>query len=136
MRRKHALTIDLHHAGTAVASRFHALLVAKMGDLNAFTLGDLDQGLIGFARDLGTVELECHDWRLKLGHFVSGNCVHDVSQCASVADLANQTSSCGKYLTTQSTGLGAACPKPQIDASRMTVERSASSSRFHLGCSI
>ena len=38
-------------------------------------------------------------------------------------------SSCGKYLTTQSTGFGAAWPRPQIDASRITCESSASSGR-------
>ena len=39
-------------------------------------------------------------------------------------------------MTTQSTGFGAAWPRPQIDASRITSDRSASSGRSHFGWSI
>ena len=45
---------------------------------------------------------------------------------------ARSSSSCGKYLITQSTGFGAAWPRPQIEASRITCDRSASSGRSHL----
>ena len=49
---------------------------------------------------------------------------------------ACHASSCGKYLITQSTGFGAAWPRPQIDASRITCDSSASSGRSQCGCSI
>ena len=48
----------------------------------------------------------------------------------------DKTSSCGKYCTTQSIGFGAACPSPQIEASRITADRSASRSTSQLVCSI
>src|SRR6185295_109545 len=43
------------------------------------------------------------------------------------------TSSFGKYLTTQAIGFGAACPSPQIDASAIACESSASSAVSHFG---
>ena len=39
-------------------------------------------------------------------------------------------------MTTQSTGFGAAWPRPQIDASRITCDSSASSGRSQVGFSI
>ena len=42
-------------------------------------------------------------------------------------------SSCGKYLMTQSIGFGAAWPRPQIDASRITCDSSSSSAQSHCG---
>jgi NADH:ubiquinone oxidoreductase subunit F (NADH-binding) len=44
--------------------------------------------------------------------------------------------SCEKYLIAQRRGLGAACPKPQIDASTMTEDNSSSKSVSQFSCSI
>src|SRR5262245_62564583 len=40
-------------------------------------------------------------------------------------------SSSGKYFNTHSKGFGAACPSPQIDASRISTDNSSSSAAFH-----
>src|SRR5262249_34220433 len=40
-------------------------------------------------------------------------------------------SSSGKYFNTHSKGFGAACPSPQIDASRISTDSSSSSAAFH-----
>src|SRR5581483_4147841 len=45
--------------------------------------------------------------------------------------LSLWSSSCGKYFITVSTGLGAACPSPQMEASAIACESSVSRSRFH-----
>src|SRR5688500_2988630 len=45
----------------------------------------------------------------------------------------HQTSSCGKKRSTHRTGLGAAWPRPQIDASAMAMPRSLSSGKSHFG---
>src|SRR5215510_13426983 len=42
----------------------------------------------------------------------------------------------GKYFTTQRIGFGAACPRPQIDASAIATESSSSSPWFHRVLSI
>src|ERR1700741_1810395 len=76
------------------------------------------------------VQLEADGRRggcVELREFPTGDGVH--------AGLRAE-SSCEKYLTPQSIGLGAAWPRPQIDASRITCDRSASSSRSQLGFSI
>src|SRR4029077_6252712 len=81
-----------------------------------FGVGDLDQRSIGARLDLASVQLESNDRCLERSDLVARECVHGVS-------------SGGKYLTTQSIGFGAAWPRPQIDASRITSDRSASSGR-------
>jgi hypothetical protein len=103
-------------------------LVAQVRDLDPFAPRDLDQRLVDAAHDLAAVELEQHLWWIELRGFAASDGVHG----ASLVDH----SSCGKYLITQSTGLGAAWPRPQMEASRITVDRSASRSRSHFGCSI
>jgi hypothetical protein len=45
-RRQHALAVDLDHAGAAVADGFQAFLVAQARDLDAFAVGDFDQGFV------------------------------------------------------------------------------------------
>src|ERR1700759_300844 len=84
-----------------------------MRNLLALALCHLPDGLAGFGFDLLAVELE-----LDLGH--------------SAASL----NSSGKYLITEVSGLEAACPRPQIDASRIAWLNSSSKARFQIGRSI
>ena len=79
---------------------------------------------LGARRDLAAVQREADDRRVELRAVRAGDRVHAVLPA----------SSCGKYLTTQSTGFGAAWPRPQIDASRITCDSSSSSGRSHVGC--
>ncbi len=106
--RQHALAVDLDHAGAAVADRVEPGLVAKVWDLDAFALGDFDERL---ARQRA-----------------------ETSRPSSLKVMVSRaviSISCGKYFTTQSIGFGAAWPSPQIDASRITADRSASSGKSH-----
>src|ERR1700751_5760451 len=84
-----------------------------MRALRALALGHLPDGLAGFRLDLLAVEFE-----LDLGH--------------SAASL----NSSGKYLITEVSGFEAACPSPQIDASRMAWLNSSSNCFFQTGCCI
>src|ERR1700739_4026156 len=52
--------------------------------------------------------------------------------CHSAASL----NSSGKYLITEVSGFEAACPRPQIDASRIAWLNSSSKARFQIGRSI
>src|SRR6476646_1098804 len=74
---------------------------------------DLPDRLAGIGLDLLAVELERN-----LGH--------------SAASL----NSSGKYLITQDSGFDAACPSPQIEASRIAWLNSSSNARFQTGRSI
>ena len=96
-RRQHALALDLHHAGAAVPVGAVAgrIGVAQMGNVDALTLRDLPDGLVGPGMDVPAVEAE-RDRRLPQ---------HDWSSA--------------KYLSTDSSGLAAACPSPQMEASAM-----------------
>ncbi len=64
-RRQHALALDLHHAGAAIAVGAVAGLgrIAQMRDIDAFALGDLPDGLAGLRLDLAAVEEEFHRLR-------------------------------------------------------------------------
>jgi hypothetical protein len=73
---EHALAVDLHHAGAAVAHRFHAFHVAQARNLHAFAVGDLQQRLGGAAADLAAVQAEADGGRIELRQFLSGNRVH------------------------------------------------------------
>ena len=93
------------------------LITQVTGLVEAFhfaALNGLDPDLFRSAVDAGPMASAVS--RLKLGQLVAGEGIHGVS-------------SWGKYLTTQSIGFGAAWPRPQIDASRITSDRSASSGR-------
>src|SRR6516165_10215396 len=81
-----------------------------MRDVAALTLRHLPDGLAGTGLDLLAVELERN-----LGH--------------SAASL----NSSGKYLITDVSGFDAACPSPQIEASRIAWLNSSSSARFQTG---
>src|SRR6185369_17185024 len=116
---------DLDHARAAVAHRVHAVLVAKARNFDAFAIGDLDDRFVGPPGHLAPVQLEADQRRFELRQFRPGGCVHGCSP-----------SSWGKYFTTQSTGFGAAWPRPQMEASRITCDSSASSETSQRGCSI
>src|SRR5690625_3051919 len=91
--RQHTLTLDFDHAGAAVAIRPIPWLgqVAEMGNFGPFALSDLPDRLSRCGLDRPAVKGEANR-------------------------LAHQRTSSGKYLRAVSTGLGAACPRPQIDA--------------------
>src|SRR5207253_5896615 len=153
---QHPLTLDLHHARAAVAHLVQARLVAKARDRYAHLVGDLDDRAVGRRGDLAAIELERDDGRFDLREFRPGDCVHSLNLQAAErkgrkgrkgrkkyihgfllrSNFVFYCSSCGKYFTTQSTGFGAACPRPQMDASRITCDSSASSGTSHLGCSM
>src|SRR5581483_4409527 len=61
-RRQHALALDLHHAGAAIAVGAVAGLgrIAQVRDVDAFALGDLPDGLARLRRHLAAVEREFH----------------------------------------------------------------------------
>src|SRR5579859_112834 len=113
--RQHALALDLHHAGAAIAVGPVVRLgrIAQMRNLPALALGHLPDGLAIDGFDLLAVELE-----LDFRH--------------SAASL----NSSGKYLITVVSGLEAAWPRPQIEASRIAWLNSSSNSRFQIGLSI
>src|SRR5690606_32112181 len=109
---EHALALDLHHAGAAVAVRPVARLgqMAEVGNVGAGAPRRLPHGFAGQGRDLPPVEREA-DEVLRLAH-----------RAASDAVLL-------KKAKIERTGLGAAWPRPQMEASRITEERSSIRSR-------
>ena len=115
--RQHALALDLDHAGAAIAVGAHAFLVAKMRNVDAVALRRLDDRLTALGAELDTVQEKLGALHVERFFIRS---VHSAS-------------SWGKYLITHVIGLGAACPSPQIDASIMTWESSASSAVSHFG---
>src|SRR5581483_12003874 len=58
----HALALDLHHAGAAIAVGAVAGLgrIAQVRNVDAFALGDLPDGLARLRRHLAAVEREFH----------------------------------------------------------------------------
>src|SRR5215813_12245840 len=81
-----------------------------MRDIAALAFCDLPDGLAGFGLHLLAIKLERN-----LGH--------------SAASL----NSSGKYLITDVSGFDAACPRPQIEASRIAWLNSSRSARFQTG---
>jgi hypothetical protein len=69
-RGEHTLPFDLNHAGPAVAIRPIALFVTEIRDLNAYTLGDLEDGLICEGMDLSPIQGELdsvrHRYKLRV----------------------------------------------------------------------
>src|SRR5262249_30739067 len=114
-RGEHPLALDLDHAGAAIAVGpvIGRRRIAEMRDFRALAFGDLPDGLAGLGFDHFAIELE-----LDLGH--------------SAASL----NSSGKYLITEVSGLAAAWPSPQIDASRIAWLNSSSNRVFQTGRSI
>src|SRR5690606_7679925 len=111
-RRQHALALDLDHAGAAVAVRavVGIGLPAQMGDLVPEAIGDLPDGLTRLGRDLAAVK----DERDPIAHRRSSR----------------------KCFMTILTGLQAAWPRPQIEASVMTRASSSSRATSQVGCDI
>jgi hypothetical protein len=97
---QHALALDLDHAGAAIAVgpvvRFGR--IAQMRNFAALAFGHLPDGLAIDGLDLLAVEFE-------------------LDFCHSAASFGMNSS--GKYLITVVSGFEAACPRPQIDASRI-----------------
>jgi hypothetical protein len=58
--RQHTLALDFDHAGAAVADRFHPGLVAKTRNLDALTIGNLDQGFARQCVHFPPVQQEFH----------------------------------------------------------------------------
>src|SRR5262249_5760591 len=93
----------------------------KVRDLDAEPVCDLPQRFVGTRLDLCAVEDEF-------------DCL-----CRSVAFCHRRdhqaprgfVNSSRKYLNTQTSGLEAACPSPQIEASRIAPESSVSNASFH-----
>src|SRR3954469_25947029 len=114
-RREHTLALDLDHAGAAIA--VGAIVgrgrIAQMRNLAALTFCNLPDRLACIGLDLLAVELERN-----LRH--------------SAASL----NSSGKYLITVDSGFDAACPSPQIEASRIAWLNSSRRARFQTGCCI
>ena len=96
-RRKRTLALHLADASAAIAIGAIAGLIemAQMRDHCAFAFGDIPNGFINRSRHLAAI-------KNKLDRFC-----HD-------------TVSSRKNRSTERTGLLAACPKPQIEASRIT----------------
>jgi hypothetical protein len=108
-RRERALALDLDHAGAAVAVGPHAGLVAEVRDLDAVLLRRLDDRLVGAADYRLAVELELNRHH---GQLLRRNPFHRL-------ESLYPSISCRKYFMTVNAGLGAAWPRPQIDASIM-----------------
>ena len=100
-RRKDSLAIDLNHASTAVACRLQAVFVTEVGDGHAVSLGHIQDGFVGEAFDLFAIDAKGHLGGGKVHGLDLGDCVHRPAPLP-------VPNSCGKYLTTQSNGLGAA----------------------------
>src|SRR5437868_14586661 len=91
-----------------------------MRDVDAVLLRRLDDLLVGPPDHRLAVQLELNRHHGKL-----------LSR-----DPFHYCTSCGKYFITLSAGLGAACPRPQIEASIMACESSASSGWSHFAAPI
>src|SRR5262249_28658922 len=118
---QHALPFDLHHARPAVPVRPHAGHITKTRDLDPILVSDFEDRLIGIAAHGRAVQNE-RDRRS----------FHE----AVARLLLHYSTSSGKYFNTVRTGLGAAWPKPQIDASIMACDNSCSRGASHRRCSI
>jgi hypothetical protein len=93
---QYPLTVDLDHACTAIAVRAQALLEAQMRDLDTVAGRTLQQRLTRRRLHRTTVKSE-------------------LNRCGT-----HRVTSWGKKRSTDSIGLEAACPRPQIEASRIT----------------
>src|SRR2546426_2013215 len=111
-----SLALHLDDAGAAVAVGPQRARVAQVRDRDAVPARRLDDQLVGPSDHGLAVELELdrHHRHLLLGH------------------PFHHCTSCGKYFMTVSAGLGAAWPRPQIEASIMVCESSPSNGWFHL----
>ena len=112
---------DLDHAGAAVAVGPQPFLVAKPRDLHAMPLRGLQDASRprrpATARPSSVNSTVCGISSFSLaGAFIR--------------------SPAAKYFWTQRIGFGAACPRPQIDASPITCARSSSVAWSHTGASI
>src|SRR5678815_1104346 len=99
-RRQDTFALYLDHARTAVAVGPETFLVAKARNLEASLIGDLKKGLVAFTDNRLSIE----DERQVSHYFTSPE----------------------KCLRTDRIGFGAACPRPQIDASIIADESSLS----------
>src|SRR6202012_4181245 len=107
--------LDLHHAGAAVAIRPHTSRVAKARDVDAVTFGGLQNRFVRTAAHGLSVQRSSNSTG---GH-------------KTVVLLMPYSTSRGKYFKTVSAGFGAACPRPQIDASIIACDSSCSSGASH-----
>src|SRR6185295_7574842 len=114
-RRKDAFAFHFHDAGAAVAVGAQRARIAQVRNRNAVLARRLDDRLIRTADDGLAVELELDRQRRQL---FCADAVHAYS------------TSCGKYFITVSAGFGAACPRPQIEASIIACESSLSNGWF------
>src|SRR5262249_42180108 len=96
-RRQHALAFDLDHAGPAITVGAHAARVTQMRNLDAGTSRSLKKRFLWPAGDGLPIQRE------RYGHY---------------------STSCGKYFITHRAGFGAACPRPQIEASTIAPDNS------------
>ena len=134
-RRQRALALDLHHAGAAVAVGRGSRACSRGGGCRRRGAWRLPGWIRRRRPATGWPSSAEFDGRQ--GHFGQlGRCVHSKT---SVLRTAVQTPSGGraafirlpplpreKYFCTQRTGLGAAWPRPQIEASAITWFRSSS----------
>src|ERR1700722_19622892 len=176
--RQHALALNLHHAGAAIAVRpvVRRGRIAQMRNLSALAFCDLPDGFADAGLDLLTVQLELDHLRSaalsahRSNRFGMCNRYaairHVLAPCRAFGVMAvalrwrvllvahstlirNRSApryaysaaccgrnSSGKYLMTDVSGFEAACPSPQIDASRIAWLNWPSSSWFQTGCCI
>src|SRR5205814_2404839 len=114
--RQHALALDLHHAGATVAIRAitGGVAVAEMRDLSSLALSHLPDRLARPRLHLLAVEKKAH------------RVFHRVRTVAHARSSA-------KCFSAIFTGFIAACPRPQIDASVITLASSSRRGPSHLG---
>src|SRR5699024_7532033 len=86
-------------------------------NINAVAARGLPDGFVRQRLDWPTVEREMHRFGLS---------------CHILSLITHHVTSFGKYLITQRSGFGAAWPRPQMEASIMTLDKSSSSSPSHV----
>ena len=127
--RQHALAADLDDAGAAIAVGPVAVLVAEMRQVDAVAGGGREDRLARARVDRAAVEREAD------GGCAAGGSPGSVRSL--IARLRPRVrSSCANQRSTERTGLGAAWPSPQIDASAIAAHNSSSSARSHRGAAI
>src|SRR3974390_3471141 len=119
--RQHAFALDVDHTGAAIAVGAIAGLrrIAQVRNLDALAHGDLPDGLAAVRDDFLAVEQEFYGF--------AGVVTRAHHSAFHHQDPIGFDNSSGKYFSTQSSGLGADWPRPQIDASRMALDNSLSS---------
>src|SRR5262249_28480575 len=132
--RQHALTFDFHHAGAAVSVRPVSVrgLVAEMRNVGTEALCDRPDCLARGRFHLLAIELK-HNALAAFFHF-DVHADRRPNYAAAIGFEGGNNS--GKYRITLVSGLEAACPRPQIDASRMHCDSSSSSAVSHTSDSI